>query len=288
MDALVTTLSGKGRRDENFPVGSWLLPREIRRHIALYYAFARSIDDIADSPLLPPDEKISRLETCRKTLAGECSGRTTFGEAESLRISMRETSVNLAHGLDLIIAFTQDATKNRYASWEELMHYCRYSAVPVGRYLIDLHGESESCYAFSDALCSALQILNHLQDCKSDYLALNRVYLPLDWIKEYGSSVEDINADSCSNELRGVLQCCLDEVKPLLCTAADLPRHIRRPRFAMEAYATIVAANRLWTSLQNGDPLAERIVLSRSQSARCVASTLYRGIGFLVQALARR
>ena len=284
VDMSVETPSGKGRQNENFPVGSWLLARKFRRHVVSYYAFARAIDDIADSPFLAPDEKISRLEAFRKALAGKCSGQPAFGKAETLRNSMLETSVNPAHGLDLIIAFTQDATKNRYATWEELMNYCRYSAMPVGRYLIDLHGESKNCYEFSDALCSALQILNHLQDCKTDYLALNRVYLPLDWMEEYGSSIEEINSDSCSNELGGVLRRCLDETKPLLQTAAKLPQQIRRSRFAMEAHATVAVANRLWKELRKRDPLAERVVLSKVQYAQCVVSALFRGMGFLSHA----
>ena len=84
------------------------------------------------------------------------------------------------HPLDLLTAFRADVSKRRYANWDELMHYCRYSAMPVGRFVLDLHGEDRSVWAYSDPLCSALQVINHLQDCAKDYRALDRVYLPLD------------------------------------------------------------------------------------------------------------
>ena len=93
------------------------------------------------------------------------------------------------HSTDLLVAFRRDATKRRYASWDELYDYCRYSAMPVGRHVLDLHGEDAATHAPSDALCTSLQVLNHLQDCAKDLAALDRCYLPEDWLAEAGSSV---------------------------------------------------------------------------------------------------
>ena len=100
---------------------------------------------------------------------------------------LEERGLAPTHALDLLKAFRADVTKRRYGEWDELMHYCRYSAMPVGRFVLDLHGEDRSTWAYSDPLCAALQVINHLQDCAKDYRALERVYLPLDMIAGQGS-----------------------------------------------------------------------------------------------------
>ena len=174
----IETPSGKAAADENFPVGSWLLPARLRPHIATFYAYARAIDDIADNPDLEPADKIARLDGFAKTVSGADTPDPAFHKAHEIRRSLAETGVTHQHCVDLTQAFKQDATKLRYDDWDDLMGYCNLSAAPVGRYLVDLHGESPLAYPASDALCNALQVLNHLQDCGDDYKALNRVYLP--------------------------------------------------------------------------------------------------------------
>ncbi|MBY0422931.1 MAG: squalene/phytoene synthase family protein, partial [Parvularculaceae bacterium] len=134
------TPSGKGAKDENFPVGSLLLPKRLRPHVATYYAFARAIDDIADNGALPDDEKIRRLKAFDAALRGEPGYGAEYEKAHALRDSMQSTGVPTVHGSDLVAAFVQDCEKRRYQSWEELLGYCRLSANPVGRYLLDLHG----------------------------------------------------------------------------------------------------------------------------------------------------
>ncbi len=160
--------SGKGAADENFPVGSFLLPKRLRAHVATYYAFARAIDDIADDHALAPIEKIRRLRAFDAALKGEPGYGPEFAKAHALRDSMKATNVPTVHGSDLVAAFVQDCEKRRYHSWDEVVGYCEKSANPVGRYLLDLHGEDRSGYRYSDALCTVLQIVNHLQDCADD------------------------------------------------------------------------------------------------------------------------
>ena len=276
--ASVETPSGKSAADENFPVGSWLLPARLRRHVSVFYAYARAIDDIADNPDLDPAGKIERLDGFARTVAGVDTSDPAFEKAHVLRRSLAETGVTHHHCVDLTRAFKRDATKLRYDDWDDLIGYCDLSAAPVGRYLVDLHGESLDAYPASDALCNALQVLNHLQDCGDDHRALNRVYLPQDWMAEAGIGVEALAAGHSSAELRQVLDRCLEEIDGLLVSAADLPDRIRNLRFAMEAAVIVAIARKLSRELRRRDPLAERVVLTKAQFAVCGA----RGIGRVV------
>jgi squalene synthase HpnC len=261
--------SGKGATDENFPVGSWLLPKALRPHIATFYAFARAIDDVADNPQLPPAEKIFRLEAFATAVSGPGHDHPGLEKATRLRHSLAETNVPAQHPLDLIAAFKQDAIKRRYANWGELMNYCTLSASPVGRYLVDVHGEARACYRASDALCNALQVLNHLQDCQEDYRRLDRVYLPQDWLTDAGTDVRALDAPSTSPALRVVLDRCLDGADHLVEVARPLSGQIKSRRFAMEAAFIFRIAERLVKELRRRDPLAERVVLSKPAFLAC-------------------
>jgi squalene synthase HpnC len=269
MNQAVETPSGKGAGDENFPVGSWLLPARLRPHVAAFYRFARAIDDIADNPALAPADKIARLDRFAKAITGAETGDPALETAHRLRASLAETEVTAQHGLDLITAFKRDANKLRYDDWADLMGYCAYSANPVGRYLLDLHGEAASGYPSSDALCSALQVLNHLQDCQDDYRSLDRVYLPYDWLAAAGLGVEALDGIRCAPGLRKVLDRCLDGVEDLLVAARALPGRLRSPRLAMESAVILRLAERLAVLLRRGDPLAGRVALGRLDFLLC-------------------
>ncbi len=133
MSLSIETPSGKDEAYENFPVGSWLLPRKLRPHIAIFYAFARAIDDIADNPNLPADVKVTRLDGFEDVVLGRNHENPFFGKAQAMRKSLAETGVSTRHCLDLLAAFKQDATKLRYRDWDDLLGYCILSAAPVGR-----------------------------------------------------------------------------------------------------------------------------------------------------------
>ena len=271
----IETPSGKDQKYENFPVGSWLLPANLRPHIATFYLFARTIDDIADSALLPAEEKIERLSLFEATLTGQVSGSAGYERGDAMRSSLLETKISIQHCLDLIIAFKRDVTKLRYSDWPSLMDYCRYSAAPVGRYLIDLHGGSETDYPPSDALCSALQVLNHLQDCKEDFETMNRVYLPLDSLERHNVDVNDLSADISSTGLSEVKQEILQKIGTLIDVSQPLIRQLKSRRLAMEAQSIINIARCLTSELASRDPLAERVHLSKWQYARsCIVGVL--------------
>ncbi len=258
----IETPSGKGSGDENFPVGSLLLPARLRPHVATFYAFARAIDDIADNPDLAADDKVARLDGFDRALLGE-SRDTAFDKALRVRETCTATGADVQHCRDLITAFKQDAVKTRYDDWADLMRYCRYSASPVGRFLLDIHGEPRSNRRYSDALCDLLQVINHLQDCQDDYRALDRVYLPLDWMAAAGARVEDLDGATASPGLRKVIDRCLDGVEELLVTARQLPGALSARRLAMESAAIVRLAEVLTGMLRRRDPVAERVELSK-------------------------
>ena len=259
--ASVEAWSGKDRGDENFPVGSRLIRRALRPHVHAYYLFARNADDIADSATLAPAEKIARLDRMEAVLLGQAADGSD--SAARLRLSLAETGVTPRHATDLLIAFRQDALKSRYASWAELYDYCRFSAMPVGRYLLDLHGERAGTHPGSDALCTSLQVLNHLQDCAADLRAMDRCYLPQDVMARHGVEMAALHAGQASAGLRAVLDDLLDECAALNDVAGSLAPRCRSRGMRLEAATIVGLARRLTARLRREDPLATRVKLRR-------------------------
>ncbi|HEX2151354.1 MAG TPA: squalene synthase HpnC [Stellaceae bacterium] len=263
--ATVETPSGKGRGDENFPVGSWLIRRDLRVHVHAFYRFARNADEIADSPVLSAVEKIRRLDRIGAILDG--APGTDSPAASAMRASLAATGVTATHCHDVLHAFRQDAVKLRYRDWDDLMEYCRYSAAPVGRQLLDLHGEGRHTWPASDALCAALQVLNHLQDCADDYRNLDRVYVPLGDLVVEGCTVEALAAPALSPALRRVLDRLLDDTEALIATASGLPPGVASRGLRWESSVIVALAGRLARRLRRFDPLAGRVKLSKGDFA---------------------
>ncbi|MGE0213921.1 MAG: squalene synthase HpnC [Parvibaculaceae bacterium] len=268
----VETPSGKGAGDENFPVGSFLIARRLRPHVAAYYAFARAIDDIADNPALSPDEKVTRLDAMDRAVRGEHGqGNPAFAKAVALHRSLAETGVDVAHASDLVSAFKQDAVKNRYRDWDDLIGYCLRSASPVGRFLLELHGEDRKGFVQSDALCNALQVINHLQDCAKDHAALDRVYLPGGWMAAEGADVGMLALPASPPPLRAVLDRCIAASRALMREADRLPGVLKDRRLAMESAVIVNVAWKLLEELSARDPVAERVELTKWQFLGCGA-----------------
>jgi squalene synthase HpnC len=263
----IATPSGKNKGTENFPVGSTLIRPGLRPHVHAYYRWARMADDIADNPALAPEDKVARLDLMETVLKDPA--RHDVPVAAEMRESLKATNVPEVDCTDLLIAFRWDATKLRYADWADLMKYCRYSASPVGRYLLDVHGEDPEGKHYSDALCDALQVINHLQDCKEDYLEMNRVYVPLDHLEVEGISVEALTEPKCSPALRRVLDRLLDETDELMQRARKLPGALRDTRLRCESATIVRLADTLIQHLRRRDPLAERVKLKKPAVAWC-------------------
>ena len=271
--ASVESWSGKDRDDENFPVGSWLIRRDLRVHVHAFYRFARNADDIADSSVLAADDKLRRLDRMGEILDGAPGDDSPT--AAAMRDSLAETKVTAQHCHDVLHAFRQDAIKLRYRDWDDLMDYCRYSAAPVGRQLLDLHGENRDTWPPSDALCSALQVLNHLQDCGDDCRDLDRVYLPLDYLEAAGCSVAALTAPIASSGLRQVLDRLLDSTETLVAAAQGLPPRVQAGGLRRESAAIVALAGRLAHRLRRGDPLASRVKLTKSDFAAAFLSGIF-------------
>lgn len=268
--------SGKGHTDENFPVASVLIAPRHREVILAYYRFARAADDVADHPAASPDEKLRLLEAMRRALVGETD---TSSEALALRRALAQRALSNEHALDLLEAFRRDVTKLRYADWDELMDYCRYSAMPVGRFVLDVHGEARTTWPMSDALCAALQVINHLQDCGKDYRALDRVYIPLDVMADAGVEVRALGEAYGSDKLRGVIRSLAQRTAGLLGNSRPFAQHVRDGRLALEVSVIQSLAEDLNLRLMEKDPLSERVHHRRSEVLGLVARATARFVG---------
>jgi squalene synthase HpnC len=251
--------SGKGHRDENFPVASVLIAPRHRPAVMAFYRVARMADDVADHPDLRPDEKLRQLALIADSLTGASD---CVANAVRLREVLAERGLSNAHILDLLEAFRRDAVKSRYADWDELMDYCRYSAAPVGRFMLDVHGESRGTWPASDALCAALQVINHLQDCGKDYREIDRVYVPLDALTRAGVAVEALGAQAASPALQGVIHALAARTADLLAVSRRLSGATRDLRLALEIGVIQTIAEELTRRLQAQDPVARRVTLS--------------------------
>lgn len=264
--------SGKGVKDENFPVGSLLISRKLRPHVQAYYNFARVIDDIADSEMLSSEEKVKRLNGMQAVLCDDVPApdRADVQSARYLRNSLLETGVSFDTATDLLIAFRQDAVKNRYETFAELLEYCRYSANPVGHYLLDLHKENADTKPAADALCTSLQILNHLQDCRSDLIRLDRCYIPLDMLRAENVDVQAVKDEGTISGLRNVFDYILDYIDDLNREAEQLIRLTSNRRLRMESSVILTLACSLTEHLRKEDPLATRVKLNYKDAIKAV------------------
>ena len=256
MSGVADLQSGKGHKNENFPVASFLIAPQHRPPVLAFYNFVRAADDVADHASAPAEEKLQLLEEMRASLTGESDA---VPEGVRLREVLKERSLSPAHALDLLEAFRRDCTKLRYRDWDDLIDYCRYSAMPVGRFVLDVHGESQSLWPANDALCAALQVINHLQDCAKDYRELNRVYIPEPMLTAEGITVAALGEDKANPALAGVISALARRNAELLEVSLPFARGIRDGRLALEVDLIQTLADDLNTMLIHRDPLSQPV-----------------------------
>jgi squalene synthase HpnC len=255
--------SGKGHTDENFPVASWLVRPDARAPILVFYRFARAADDIADHETASAEDKLALLAHMRAGLSGDGAG-----EAMALAGMVKARGLDLVHAEDLLGAFIQDVTQRRYRDWDELIAYCRLSAMPVGRMVLDIHGEDRALWPMNDALCAALQVINHLQDCGKDYRSLDRVYIPEPLLAQAGLSVDALGEARASPALRGVIAGLARQTLALLAASAPFARAIRDPRLSAEVAVIQRLAVDLAQGLTERDPLSEQVHHGKLRAGR--------------------
>jgi squalene synthase HpnC len=248
---------------ENFPVASLLLPMRLRRPIGLIYAFARNADDFADEGDLPPEQRLALLDDYRRLLdrigAGETPDDPLFA---SLAAIISEYNLPIQLFYDLLDAFSQDVVKTRYEHLGEVMDYCRRSANPIGRLLLHLYGEANSRnLANSDAICSALQIINFLQDIAIDYRK-NRIYLPQDEMRKFDISESQIAAGNAAGNWWPFMQFQIERTCNLLQSGAPLGLALKG-RIGLEMRSIIAGGETILRKLQrhHGDMFRHRPVL---------------------------
>lgn len=213
---------------ENFPVASWLLPDRMRKPIETIYAFARSADDFADEGNLTNAARIDLLNGYERELdLIEADSLSTTPLFVRLAATIRDHDLPVQLFRDLLSAFRQDVTKTRYANFGELMDYCRRSADPIGRLLLQLNRQTVPEHlAWSDAICSALQLTNHWQDVAIDWQKNDggRVYLPLDDLVRFGLSVQDIANKTDSPAWREMMAFQCDRARKMMRFGTPLGR----------------------------------------------------------------
>lgn len=257
--------SGKGHKDENFPVASFLIAPRHRPPVLAFYRFVRAADDVADHPTALPQTKLDLLEQMRASLMGESDA---VEQGATLRRVLAEHKLAPDHALDLLEAFRRDVTKLRYRDWDDLIDYCRYSAMPVGRFVLDVHGESRDTWPANDALCAALQIINHLQDCWKDYRELDRVYIPADALAAAGIDVTALAASQAGPGLRQVIAGLAAKNAQLLEKSRTFAGQIRDGRLALEVDLIQTLAEDLNRTLTRRDPLSEKVHHSKRDVAQ--------------------
>jgi len=268
-------VSTRTRTTENFPVGSRLVAPAHRPAVHAFYRFARAADDVADDPALDAEAKVARLEAFDHALADGGEGPD---EALALRAILAGRGLSVDHPRHLLQAFFADARGRSCRTWSDLIAYCRFSAAPVGRFLLDLHGEDRALWPASDALCTALQIENHLQDAAGDWLDLRRLYIPKTWLDEASLSERDLLAPALTPALRAVYDRVLERVDRLNAQARPLARGIRDRRLRMEAAAIVDISHRLARKLRRRDPLAARVEPSPFDKVLALARGILAGI----------
>ena len=268
-------LSGKTYKDENFPVSSFLINKNIKKHIRNFYFYARTADDIADNKKLSSNAKMEILEELNNILSRKTKSDVSI--LNNLINSLNELNLSIKNAQDLLKAFKLDTYKKRYKNWGELINYCKYSANPVGRFVIDVSyilekrnfHDKDKIYKASDNLCTSLQIINHLQDCKNDFLELDRIYIPISMFEKFNSKQSEIKENMSSDNFKLLKIQIINKVEELLEQSKAGLKLIKLTKLRKETLIIFHIARKLCYLLKNNDPLEKNVKLSRIDLIFC-------------------
>lgn len=248
---------------ENFPVASLLLPPNLRHPVSQIYRFAREADDFADEGDLPDDVRLKRLASFGAELRRIEQGLTPeIPWFSTLAAVIRDYHLPLDAFSDLLSAFSQDVTKKRYANFDEVLDYCRRSANPVGRLLLELFGAATpQNLAHSDAICSSLQLINFLQDVAVDF-EKGRVYMPQDELSRFEISEAQIAHGDTGDNWTAFMAYQIDRTREMLMHGAPLASRLKG-RIGLELRMTVQGGNRILEKIGHvrGDVFRKRPIL---------------------------
>lgn len=249
---------------ENFPVASILLPWRLRVSVRAIYAFARSADDLADEGDATAETRLVALAAYRAQLDRIADGATPDDPIfKPLAVAIRRHSLPMSAFYDLIDAFSQDCIKTRYTDFGEVMHYCRRSANPVGRLMLALFDDHDPRHqAFSDGICSALQLINFLQDIAIDFKK-GRIYLPQDEMQRAGVSERQIAEGRVDFLWQQFMLAQIERARKMLQAGAPLGLALKG-RIGLEMRLIILGGDRILAKLHEsrGDGFTQRPTLT--------------------------
>ena len=263
-------MSGKSYSDENFPVASFLMKKKIRSVVRVFYFFARMADDIAAHQKLSSNQKKKILLFFENAISK--SKKTNNKVLDKMIARFKELPSGKKYSRNLLKAFMMDASNKKYKNWNDLLYYCKFSANPVGRFVIDAVNERkniEKIYEASDSLCTALQIINHVQDCKKDFKELNRVYIPESFFKKYSLDKKILRKSKSEENFERLKIEIIDNVLTSLRKTKLGLREIQSWRLRKETLIILNIAKRLCNLLKINDPLEKQIKLSRIDFIFC-------------------
>ncbi len=260
---------------ENFPVVSLLIPTKLKYHVAMIYWFARAADDLADEGDSCENEKLRKLKDFEYRFSQLLEGHFENDLEAALLSTIKSKSLNPKHFYDLLSAFEQDVAKKRYANYAELLDYCRRSANPVGRLILELYGiKDKKLHEYSDKICTALQLTNFYQDTKIDY-EKGRIYLPQDELKNYTIDESVFENDGKNANLRKLLQFNVERTRDLFAEGRSLLTHLRG-KLKLEIEWTILGGEKILQKIEKNsfNVFSTHIVLSKSEMVRLFLKTL--------------
>ena len=256
-------LRHKNKHQENFPVGMMLFGKGKRQIVSDYYRFARYADDIADNPHLQPQSKVNKLHELEEIFTGQKNYQgQKLKFVKQLKTEFERMEIPTTLATDLLIAFRQDSIGFYYQTWGQLIEYCKYSAAPVGKFMLTIHHEHPSTYLPAVSLCVALQIVNHIQDIKYDMKLLKRLYIPEEIMKKYHLHPEDLIQNKSSIGLQKAISHLMKKTQGLVKEGSLLPQLIRNTGLRIEVCIILSLTNIMIKKILKGDVLAKEIKLS--------------------------
>lgn len=263
---------------ENFPVISYLIKKELRKHTAIIYQFARQADDIADEGNFQPEQRLKLLNEYENSLINCLNGKAENGFWFALNNTIKEKHLSKENFLDLLKAFKQDVTKKKYENYNELLDYCKKSANPVGRIILELHGiKDKNAFKFSDDICTALQLTNFYQDVSIDFQK-DRIYIPKEEMQQYKVEEHFFEIKENNSKFQALIKFEVERVEKLFINGRNLLRYLPF-MLKIQILLTIKGGEAILEKIKknNYDVLNKRPTLTKIDFAKIALAALIKG-----------